>query len=189
MGYSSVEHRLLSRPIEVHWAGWQTNTLKLQQAGWKLSVEERPYDGLMRMCIKHDQLGMIGQTNNLDYSYLRSGADQWGTLPIWQMRHLGGRIEIHSPAPLSWDFKPIDAMPQFAQSSAMSLEDLVHFAPAPLIRTSALVLPEATVDDLLKEILERQEVGKLAYVDNLLFKDGRDPPAHKFHTQIISLTS
>jgi hypothetical protein len=184
-----TNHRLLSRPIKVHWAGWESDTFRLQQAGWKLSVEELVHYQQMRMVIKHDQIGMIGQTNDLRFEHYRAANsfDYINNLPIWQMAHMGRSIMMHNHGPVDWNFRPVDATPQLQSREIKSLEDMVHFASAPLVRTQALVLPEATVDDLLKEILERQQDAKMDYFEDLVRKEGQIQPAHKFHAQIISI--
>lgn len=192
MRLSELEGRILSRPMKVRWAGWESDTYSLQQAGWDLSVDQDICHGRMRMVIRHGSTGMIGQTQDLPYDYLeaaRQGSVSQFCPHIWQMRHLGGSLMVTHGEGFNpfHQFHAIDAKPQYDATRIDHLEDLVHFAKAPLVRTTALVLPEATVDDLLKEILERQQEAKLDYFRDVVQQEGALMRPHKFHAQIISL--
>jgi hypothetical protein len=104
---------------------------------------------------------------------------------------MAGRSWSTSTGPISAyaNFKAVDAKPQLNFERVTSLEDLVPFAGAPIVRNQALILPEATVDDLLKGILDRQEDAKMAFFEDLVQKEGdaESPAPPKFHAQIISL--
>lgn len=195
MGYRrESEGRLLSKPVHVHWDGWETDTYRLQQAGWDISMDQDPYGERMRMVIRNQRHGFIGQTNDIPLSRIRPGhLDDRGPARqhIWQMRHMGRTILVNGDGVSDYvNFRAVDCKPQLSFARVTSLEDLVPFASAPLVRTQALVLPEATVDQLLSEILERQAEAKMDYFKDLVFREGQAaPPAHKFHAQIISLAA
>jgi hypothetical protein len=192
MGFGSYDEthgRLLSKPVKVYWEGWETDTYTLQQNGWDLSVDQDHMRMYMRMVVRNKRLGFIGQTNNIPMEYVRYG-DFDQPKHIWQMQCMGRDIRVHEHGPISAyaNFKAIDAKPQLSFEKVTSLEDLVPFARAPLVRTQALVLPEASVDDLLAEILARQSEAKTEYFKDLVWREGQPaPPPHKFHAQIISL--
>lgn len=182
--------RLLSKPVKVHWLGWETDTYRLQQAGWELSMDQDPYRRVMRMVVRHRTEAFIGQTNDIPMELARGPYDDIPYSHIWQMRHMGREIRVHEHGPVSAyvNFKAVDAKPQLSFERVTSLKDLVPFAGAPIVRNQALILPEATVDDLLAGILERQEEAKMAFFEDLVQREGevdRAPP--KFHAQIISL--
>ena len=183
------DHRILSRPVKIHWAGWETDTFRLQQNGWDLSAEQHVERDTMRLVFRNEHLGMIGQTADINYCY--EAAAFGGPLSDYmperyaQVRHMGRQIVIHNHGPM--DFRAIDAQPQITREAVNSLEDLCAFAPAPLLRTNCLVLPEATVDDLLSEIIERQKDAKTSYFKDIVSKEGSIAQPHKFHAQIISL--
>lgn len=182
--------RLLSKPVKVHWLGWETDTYRLQQAGWELSMDQDYMRREMRMVVRHRTEAFIGQTNSIPLEFARDPYYEDAAKHIWQMHHMGREIRVHEHGPISAyaNFKAVDAKPQLSFERVTSLADLVPFAGAPLIRTQALILPEATVDDLLAGILDRQQDAKMAYFDDLVQREGemdRAPP--KFHAQIISL--
>lgn len=186
------DHRILSRPVKIHWAGWETDTYRLQQNGWSLSAEQLIERNTMRLVFRHESLGMIGQTADIDYRYEEAafggpGLSDYMPERYAQVRHMGRQIIVHNHGPM--EFRPIDAQPQMVSHEVRSLEDLVAFAPAPLLRTNCLVLPEATVDDLLSEIIERQKDAKTSYFRDIVSKEGSIAQPHKFHAQIISLAA
>lgn len=180
-------YRIFSRPVRIHWAGWETDTLRLQQAGWQLSAEQDPMRNTMRLALRHEQIRMEGLTELEDWYFERTLVDPSGR-PLdtsLRMRAMGRAIMIHEHAP--FDFAPIDAAPSVTlDHKVTSLSDLAHFA-APLVRTQALVLPEATVDQLLSQLLEKQQAAKTDYFKDMVAREGSVIPAHKFHAQIISL--
>ncbi len=191
MIYRPGDPRILSRPVKLHWAGWETDTYRLQQAGWELSAEQNIASRSIRMVIRNEALGMIGQTLTTAWDYERMldvgslGVRDDYEEKYLQLRHMGRQIVVHNHGPM--DFSPIDAQPQVTTSEVRSLDDLVHFAKAPLVRTQALVLPEPEVDDLLRMILERQQAAKTDYFRDIVAKEGGVAAPHKFHAQIISL--
>ena len=188
-GYSEVA-RLLSKPMRVHWDGWETDTYRLQQNGWDISMDQDPIGLRMRMVIRNRVQGFIGQSHDIPMKLCHPGMyDGPEHRDIWQMRAMGREIRIHETGPVSGyaNFRAVDCSPRLSFEKVSSLEDLVPFANAPLVRTQALVLPEATVDDLLREILERQQDAKTSYFKDLVGREGQLPP-HQFHCQIISLT-
>lgn len=181
--------RILSRPVRVHWAGWTTTTYELQQAGWELSANQDVGSRRMQIVIRNEQLGMIGQTSPIDFDYLSALHDHRFELPtVAQVRCLGRQIVIQNHGPMTFEpFRPIDAAPQLCPVEMRDLADLAHFAPAPLVRTQAIVLPEEDVDSLLARILEKQACAKTDYFRDLVSREGAAIPAHRFHAQIISL--
>lgn len=197
MSLRAEEHgRLLSKPVKVYWDGWETDTYRLQQNGWDLSVDQDPSYRRMRLVIRNQRQGFIGQTNDIPMELLypdphRNIWEDDRPAHIWQMRHMGRSIMVQEHGPISAyaNFKAIDAKPQLSFDRVTSLEDLVPFAAAPLVRTQALVLPEKTVDDLLAEILEKQAGAKTEYFKDLVYREGQEMPRHKFHAQIISLAA
>jgi len=186
-----TDHRILSRPVKVYWAGWETDTYRLQQAGWELSAEQCIEARSIRMIIRHNEIGMIGQTLTSEWDYERMldygrfrGNSYEEPERFLQMRHMGRHIVVHNHGPM--DFRPIDAQPQLCTDEIKDLDDLAHFA-TPMVRTKALVLTDATVDQLLERALELQEPAKQAYFEAQIREKSGQLPPHRFAAQIISL--
>jgi hypothetical protein len=177
--------RILSRPVKLSWAGWETDTFRLQQAGWTLSAEQDYAHCRMRLAFNHDQIDMRGYTQWIEGA---GGMTICGQPLEWAyaaVKYVGRTLMIHEHDP--FNFQTVDALPRMALGGYKDLSDLAHFAPAPLVRTQALVLPEEDVDARLSRILEKQQAAKTDYFRDLVRKQGQDVPAHKFHAQIITL--
>jgi hypothetical protein len=189
--------RLMSRPIEVHWAGWRTDTYKLQQAGWQISMDQSLEKHALRVVIKNDEHRMIGLGGWMDmyhfndrYNHPDNLTGRLTETAIYEMDQMAGDIRVSNRAAFV-NFKAVDGQPRIEMEppGGYSLRDLVPFAEAPLIRTKALILPEATVDDLLSGILARQAEAKTAYFKDMVEEERRAFPKHKVHAQIISLAA
>lgn len=186
---SDFARRVISRPMRLHWAGWETTTSRLQQAGWEVSAEQDFSRNTLRMAVRHPQWGAMGITDLAEYDFYReayhSGPGQMSAPYDAHMRvRMGKEVNIHSMEVPG--FQPIDAMPQIVHSRITRLGDVACFAPSTAL-TAPFVLPEEDVDQLLARILEKQQAAKTDYFRDLLAREGQILPRHKFHAQIISL--
>ncbi len=50
--------RILSRPLRVHWAGWETDTYRLQRSGWKISAMQDVRGNRLQMAFRHNGAGI-----------------------------------------------------------------------------------------------------------------------------------
>src|SRR5688572_459451 len=78
MGGGSVADYFRSPgPFGVAWQGWLTDTLRLQQAGWRLAVERDAYSDRYRLLMHHDGMSLYAVTHQmhidraLHYAYRR----------------------------------------------------------------------------------------------------------------------
>jgi hypothetical protein len=182
------EPRILSRPLRVHWAGWETDTFKLQRCGWKLSAYQDIRGSLLQMAFQHDGVGIKGITAELPYQYeraldMRERAYVDGIVLNVQ-RMLGETVMIHQAGDISAVWSPIDAEPRYIENRITRLEDLAHFA-GPLIRTNEIIVPEESIPELLERILKLQQPARIDRIKEELRGERR--PEQKFHAQIISL--
>lgn len=179
-----------SRPVTIHWAGWETDTHKLQRAGWEVSAHEDVACTQMRIALRHQQFNLRGYTAPINRDWDARYSSQWeveaarlGT--VGEVRHMGSAIYVIERELM--DFHPVDATPQLrTQDRQHSLDDLAHFAGA-MVRTQQIVVPEEDVDTLLARILEKQQAAKTAYFQEQVRNAGGLLQPHKFHAQIISL--
>jgi hypothetical protein len=148
--------------------------------------------------MKHEGQGLYGLTEIAQWEYCSFDdlyfMSRQRSFPILQMRHVARNIHFQTTGHLDWNFQAIDARPTFVETEIKSLEDLAHFAPA-LVRTQEIILPEETVPDLMKRILEMQEPGRQENLKRKL-RSAQDPdyvalagPRQKFHAQILSIAS
>ena len=191
--------RILSQPLTLHWAGWTTDTFRLQQAGWSISAEQDISYQTMRLALRHEAAQMRAITDRIPFHYMealepfnsRFGVLRNLTLPVV---HMANRImvNVHETPSLSAAFEPIDAQPMYLpQWTAKELDDYAHFAPS-LARTKQIIVPEPDVDELLQLILAKQQPAKTEYFKQQLAvnRDGMRldaMPRQKFHAQILSV--
>lgn len=188
--YGAPRHAYLSQPVPVIFAGFESTTWKLQEAGWSLSAEQDIMSMSMRLAMRHEGLQLYGISDSTRWDYWdRMG----GRLPALIVRHMAARMYVqimeHSP----FSFEPIDARPQYRNSQQSRIEDLVHFGPS-LARTREIILPEASVPQLMDQILKLQEPGRQERLKQQLAEEREGiqlsaVPRQKFHAQILSIAA
>lgn len=189
MAVGNTMPRILSRPLRVHWAGWETTTFQLQKCGWKLSAYQDIRGSRLQMAFRHDGLMIEGITAELPYEYERAldmrerGYVDGMVLHVQRM--LGETVILHHAGDISALWSPVDAEPRYNPEMRITkLEDFAHFA-GPLIRTNEIVVPEESVPELLERILKLQQPARTDRIREELRGERR--PEQRFHAQIISL--
>lgn len=186
--------RLLSRPLKVRWAGWESDTLKLQQAGWNISAYEDVACMAMEIAIRNREWGAQGLSQRIhDFDYYRGARfqDTYHDIPIQFGMRLAQNITVQTDSNHhireSVPYRAIDAMPQWSERMITKLDDLAHFASVPLTRTQEIILPdEEDVNTLLERILEKQQGARRRYFEEKVREgDHREVPT--VHAQIITL--
>ena len=186
------EYYIKNLPLRLWWDGWETNTQKLQKAGWSLTAEQDLMSGSFRILLKHPQkLYMLSDAVNVNYYDLHQQQQIMSTIEV-PIRRVSSSMHIQL-VERSFSFKPIDAEP-FVAGQVKSVEDLVWFSP-PLIKTNEIIVPDESVDDLLRRILEKQDPLLKKYYKEEVMRGNYEgmslselPPGEvKFQAQIISL--
>lgn len=184
--------QFLSRPVELHWAGWRTDTLHLQQQGWSISADQNVMRNTMQLALRNERAGMVGLTAEVPWEYMRLADQGYGArLPTLPVQMMSRNIELmHWGAMQLTEFQPIDAQPQMVHQQRTKLEDFVHFAPAHT-RTEQLIVPEETVDDLMARIMDLQHGPRIERIRAEVAEGQRVDftGRQKFHAQIISLAA
>jgi len=184
-----ADHHFLSRPIRLHWAGWETDTYRLQQAGWSLSADQDIMSFRMRIAMRHEAAQMRAISAPVDFDFHRNFSDpRYLDHIVLPVQALGRDVSIHMHGAVEWKFQPIDAQPQFIERKVSRLDDLVHFAPS-LARTQEIILPEDSVPDLLERIRKLQEPARIERLKQSLAvnREGMSLdayPRQKFHAQM-----
>lgn len=181
------EPRILSRPLRVHWAGWETNTYKLQKCGWQLSAYQDVRGSRIQLALRHSGMQIEGITEQLDYRYEQAldmrEREYVDSIVLKVQAMVGETVMIHQMGEIPvWS--PIDAEPRYTERVITRLEDFAHFA-GPLIRTNEIIVPEESVPELLERILKMQQPARLQRIKEELRGEHRTEQA--FHAQIISL--
>lgn len=187
---------MLSRPLQVEWAGWRTDTYRLQQAGWTLNAEQDYFQNRMRLAMRHEGMSLMAMSCYTDFHFERYARDPMARdYPLFVMQAMGREVNIHEHGRIDRDFMfaPVDAQPCMTTHKITRLEDLAHFA-APLVRCNEVIIPEESVPELMERILKLQQPARTDRIRAELRRgqEGRmvtDEPQQKFHAQIISLAA
>lgn len=194
-------HRISSPPVKVYWAGWESDTFRLQRAGWQLS-EYREFDLSMgyRLAMSHPRYGVRGITSenrDLYEEYIRmmnyDSINRIKDLPPFNVDMMGTDIKVQaiyqSAVPdmaFSDKWTPIDANPMHVMDCKLS--EIVPFRP---IGGEEIIVAPDTVPGLLEKILELQDP-KQKEIREKARKEARRQgkveidPAMNCHAQIIS---
>jgi hypothetical protein len=133
MPSSFDEHRIISRPLGIEWAGWRSDTLTLQRCGWRLAVNFEPYNYTYQLLMKNETLRLCGVSSAMT---IESRTMRWDSdlshLPIFRVVQVAPDIHVRTFTDVDLmpvaNFEEIDATPQFVSSRIESLYDLNVFA-------------------------------------------------------------
>ncbi len=182
-------HRVISPIVKMHFAGWESDTLTLQQNGWELSVNQEMYGQNMTIAMRHPEAKVIFYSNPIEcktYLY-RSSKLMHGN--VGRVITENTRILLQN-VDLQKGFEPVDAIPSIVEMKEMSYADFNMFRPAPM-RTDELVVKPEEVGMWIKRIKEAQGEKQKEIREKI--RKGRinlEPaPEHTVHAQIISLAA
>lgn len=156
---------MLSHPIRLNWAGWESTTQRLYSAGWELSVQQDLYRSTMYVLFRHPQFGIQGGSEvleNIPFSMMMAAHKdwaaqdrhaQWARDQILRVYTLGKNVRVQTEREREFDFLPIDGMPQFCEVGSVDLDSIAHFAPH---AGKEIYLPDLEVGELLDKILAKQ---------------------------------
>lgn len=160
------DERLLSQPVNVRWLGWETDTYRLQEAGWELSAQEDISRQRMNILMRHKEANIRGMCEAMDWDYFRNERSGYDNNPH-SMRNtstFGARLAMdfivnHHQAGMSFDnFNPIDARPMYQEITMerRSLDDLAHFRKLEK-PSDEIYLRKASMAEIMEMALEKQE--------------------------------
>ncbi len=152
--------RLMNQPIKVLWAGFETDTLRLQRAGWQLAAEENVERYSIRIAMKHPELKLYGITCEFRRDSLEDDLYRQNTNMILNMQYIGHDIKEMSMTNRYGfeDFQPINAEPVYGMydsPTSRSIDDFKLFKP--LDKEKEIIVPSESVAELLDRIHKLQE--------------------------------
>ncbi len=167
----NFDYLVKSAPMNLHWAGWETDTFRLQQNGWQLSAEQDPRIRTLRIAINHPDLCVQGITNvdRYDFERITHERQRFGRpvdigLSVIQMGH---KVYLNEHSHTAHTFEPIDAEPRMQEYRITSLSDLAHFTTIKRPQHEVF-LKEASMEEILAMALQRQEPGQEAIRKRLI---------------------
>jgi hypothetical protein len=178
---------LASRPMRLHFAGWETDTYRLQQNGWQLSAIQDPYYDAMQIGFQHQEYRMRGITHKIRREYDPFLYNHMIEAPC----HLASDFISHTASIAPFDkFQPIDAEPQFMEMRQRMSENMM-FAPN-LARTQEIIVPEQSVDQLLDMMLNQQAANRAELIRKRVRQQGELIDFNQrtnVHAQIVSIAA
>lgn len=159
----------------------------MQSAGWQLSAEEEVYDRTIRLAAKHQAANLYMVSARVPHEYFEMGV----RLPVFNMTYCSSRMVVQLMES-SFNFKPIDATPQFVTEERRNIEDFRIFA-TPLVRTEEIIVEPQSVQECL-ELIKRLQAPDLAAIRKRNKQTGEansDAPMQQmqFHAQVLSFAA
>lgn len=124
MAISNAGYAVLSRPVRVHWAGWDSDTYKLQRSGWQVATSFRPDTMQYALCLHHEVCNMYAFTDECGipfYDQIRDDLHMTATemrhrdamlrQQVFHITHVGMKGEIRMNYHNAVNFELIDATP------------------------------------------------------------------------------
>jgi len=171
----------------VIFAGWESTTTQLQQAGWQLSAEQDFNVMTVRIALRFEPARLLMIAEAQPWQFLR----ETGEAPTFYIRHAATDMHIQL-IEHSFGFKPFDAATQIAPAERKSIEDFGIFAPC-LARTEEIIVEPATVAGLLEQIksLQAPEMAAIRERNRQAERRGANAPIQqqRFHAQIVSIAA
>lgn len=213
---SSDKELLYSIPIEVEFAGFRSDTLKLALAGWDLSMQQimdpREYGPSLRLALRHEGAKLYALSDNHRLEYGQVHAARRNVVEYAQfLSQMCFRISYCAPdirfasvamrysgsaASFGSSFNAIDPFPQ-ERTVEESIKDFKFFKIANPSIKDIIVSPDQ-VPELLDLVLRTQKITldqvrarekSRANTEWVRGEMSGTKPAHKVQMQIITLAS
>jgi hypothetical protein len=154
----------VKNPItKIIWAGWESTTLALQNAGWNVSVEQNVAYDTLRVAIRHPHFNIYGVSRPVSIFSLSQGDRCYGNpvslglfshIPVI-IDHMASRFQVVMHDNLS-AFQPIDAEPSiYSHAEVKNIEDFMIFKP--LNKDKEIIIAPEDVGPILEKILQTQD--------------------------------
>jgi hypothetical protein len=195
--------RVENRLVNILFAGWESNTYRLQQQGWQISVNEDPSSRFIQIALKHPQLSMYGLTEKVDYRRMEDiEAMQRHSGMCLQVIRMETNMMIDQPimmlqevvAPGMRGFVPVDARPSVTMKEQTHIDDFRIFRP--MAEHKQIIVPEQNVGELMAKIHELQtpeqdriREDKRKRMARELYKCNQDASNYNISTNIVAQIS
>ena len=155
--------RFLSEPMRIHWAGWVSDTLRLQHMGWEFSANQDIHRQHLQLALRHPGLRMAGMTHPIDFRFF----EQMDPLRFREyFKHIqlecnlasSYTITEHRYSDTMANFEPVDMTPCYSElnTTTFSLDDLKIFKPINA-EVQEVYLHEPSIAEILEMALAKQE--------------------------------
>ena len=185
-----------SLPISIRWAGFESDTLKLQRNGWSLAVEDVFNHVLdrhaMRFILKHKMLELYCITDVEEFQFFDLQQRMDGSIPLHFNIHVVARDIVYTQIPAFniASIYEIDATPDFIEMDRHSIKNLSVFKT--LIQPdNALIVEPDQISSLLEKIVACQSPKQAEIRERLRRSEARENMNMKqtLHAQILTVAA
>lgn len=116
----SAHNRLLSKPIDIHWLGWKSDTATLMKHGWQISADQDIMNRRMQFALQYkpeqnNYPHIRGISSLEEFQYEQYLHDEMHhnfrpAMPCFDMQ-FAHNLQIHMAGTMDSHFLPIDARP------------------------------------------------------------------------------
>jgi hypothetical protein len=164
--------RIESIPVPIRFAGWESDTYRLQKAGWQIAANDvfTPWtaSSSVQLILRHEASKIHAMTAPLElrphiYSMDRYFRDDPSTthmmLAGFDIIAMGSQVQvhvIHRPEFSFKDFHPVDCEPRTLHEERVDIANLKIFRP---ISSDApeIIIPTQSVAEMMDMVLKLQD--------------------------------
>jgi hypothetical protein len=193
---SQTKRVLQSAPITIRFAGFESDTLTLQNNGWQLALEDEfdhmLYRHRMRFILKHDMLNLYCLSNieEIDYHSIYNMNDMFEIskkVHIFQIQVIARDVVLKGLQPINMDcVNQIDAMPEIVEIQQLSLLPIFKTIVQP---DNALIVEPDKISALLEQIVACQSPKQAEIRERMKKSEGRENFKQTLHAQILSVAA
>jgi hypothetical protein len=179
--------------MPVIFAGFRSDTYALQQAGWRLAVEEDVYSGVVRMMMHHPgaELYLVARDWRMPRAHMdlhtRFMHDFMTDRPEFVVERVARSLESYRVNLDFSKFLDIDATPQYVDTPIRSIRDFKLFAN-PLVRTEEIIVEPQSVAECL-DLIRKLQSPDLERIRQANRARGDAINRQNFHAQIITMAA
>jgi hypothetical protein len=184
-----------SAPIQIRWAGFESNTLVLQNNGWRIAIEDEfdhiMYQHQIRFLLRHETLNITAITSieQVDFERLYMNGKGKYEMPYFHI-YIAARDIIYTRIPeiKLGNLYEIDARPEYIEEENINFNDLPIFKT--LIKPdNALIVEPDKIADILAQIVECQSPKQAEIRERIRKESGRNDIKQTLHAQILSVAA
>lgn len=183
-----------SAPFKIIWAGFQSDTLTLQNSGWSLAIED-DYSYVLgahrvRFILRHEYLDLhcFTDIHEIQFPHIQD-VRQITEMVRFSIQVLGKNIYYRSVPEFNIaSIYEVDARPQMMVMEEKSIKDLSIFRT--LVKPdSALIVEPEKISELLQKIVEAQAPNQAEIRERMRKHEARDNLKQTLHAQILSVAA
>jgi len=197
--------RILSQPIRVYFAGFESDTLRMQHVGWELSAQENIHDLTMQVAFRHKQMKIFALSDKIAFNYIEACDNHnYAKSTSLHIRNIAENIYFAVPHAFQESlstsgnintttyyrgaqtpaYMPVNATPKYTDCS---LDEIAFFNREPhnkiIVPEKQIVIPEQDIESLLDQILDKHKDTNRKYHEKM---QSQSQPT-KVAAQIISI--